>query len=78
MPKHGKAKEISQSVPGSGMHRTEGLASAWRLHPYRGGQDWAKDARTRIKENKLEQKEYLILWLGNSIYYKGLYIVMDK
>ena len=49
---------------------------------YFGGQGWAKaqpgHVGNRTKEEVSCWVEYLILWLRNPIYYRGLYIVINK
>jgi len=67
---------------------TQGLASACRLCPhgmpvpYFGGQGWAKAqpgyVGNRTKRGTSCWIECLILRLRNPIYYRGLYIVIDK
>ena len=50
--------------------------------PISDGQGWAKAqpgrARTGTKRETGYCEEYLILWLKSPIYYRGLYIVIDK
>jgi len=84
MPKRGKAgQSTSECSQEPDMCGTEGLASARRLRPHGMPMPyfrWTRlgHARNRTKREKQEQEEYLILWLRSPIYYRGLYIVIDK
>ena len=85
VPKRGKAgqSDTSERSWEPGTRRTEGLASARRLRPHGMPMPyfrWTRlgHARNRTKREKQEQEEYLILWLRSPIYYRGLYIVIDK
>jgi len=45
--------------------------------PISGRQGWGR-ARTGTKRESKNRKDHLILWLENPIYYRRLYIVVDK
>jgi len=70
------------------MHRTEGLASAQRLCPHgmpmpyfrwtRLGQGPARTCKNRDQKRNEMETRLLDIMAGNSIYYRRLYIVIDK
>jgi len=85
----GKREKVPQSVLGSRIctgQRTwlqpGGCALMGCRCPISDGQGWAKaqpgHARNRTKKETRWGQDYLILWLRSPIYYRGLYIVIDK
>jgi len=93
MPKRGKAgQRVPRSILGSWVRAGQrawlqpgGCALMGCRCPISDGQGWAKAqpgrAGTETKRKSGNRKNtwgYLILWLKSPIYYRGLYIVIDK
>jgi len=82
-------KRIPRSILGSQIHAGQrawlqpgGCTLMGCRCPISDGQGWAKAqpgrARNRTKKETRWGQDYLILWLKSPIYYRGLYIVIDK
>src|SRR6266545_8352132 len=83
-PNRGKAgrRHLRSTAGRVGTKGTEGLGFSTDAVP-----PWIAGAPFRVVGHKSKRDrdkvtwgylDYLILWLGNPIYYKGLYIVIDK